>query len=55
MICLQVFTAERMLSWDGYELPIAIEILFGKIVVRGPRKCELVRKQASANDLRHLT
>ena len=38
-----------------YELPITIETLFGKIIVRGPRKCELVRKQASANDLRHLT
>ena len=38
-----------------YELPITIEILFVKIIVRGPRKCELVRKQASANDLRHLT
>ena len=24
-----------------YELPITIEILFGKIIVRGPRKCEL--------------
>ena len=22
-----------------YELPITIEILFGKIIVRGPRKC----------------
>ena len=30
-------------------------ILFGTIIVRGPKKCELVRKQASANDLRHLT